>query len=106
MDAIALHARQRLLDRRKRLVRSLELARGATPTDPLDRAPPPSGSTEALPRTGRGELATIDEALDRIEDGAYGRCLSCGGAIGGQRLTAIPEARLCDDCRAKAASSL
>ena len=48
----------------------------------------------------RGELAEIEEALARIEDGTFGSCLRCGGAIGRQRLRALPEARFCVSCAA------
>jgi RNA polymerase-binding transcription factor DksA len=46
----------------------------------------------------REELAEIDAALDRIADGRYGACVSCGRALGLQRLRAIPEARYCVGC--------
>jgi RNA polymerase-binding protein DksA len=45
-------------------------------------------------------LHEIDEALDRIEDGTYGRCEVCGNTIGWYRLEAIPYARLCVVCKA------
>lgn len=48
----------------------------------------------------RCELAEIDEALARIEDGTFGSCLRCGGAIGRHRLRALPEARYCVSCAA------
>jgi DnaK suppressor protein len=45
-------------------------------------------------------VAEIDAALRRIEDGTYGTCAVCGKPIGGERLEAIPYARLCiDDAR-------
>jgi hypothetical protein len=43
-------------------------------------------------------LAETREAIDRIEHGVYGSCLRCGGAIGGQRLLALPAARFCGAC--------
>jgi len=43
----------------------------------------------------------IDEALRRIEDGAYGNCHSCGKQISAARLEAVPHARLCIECKAK-----
>ena len=48
------------------------------------------------------ELAETQAALDRIALGSYGRCASCGGAIGRQRLLAIPMARYCIGCAASA----
>lgn len=49
-----------------------------------------SRSTEAL--------ADIEHALARIEDGTYGTCEVCGGAIALARLEAIPQARVCVSC--------
>ncbi len=44
------------------------------------------------------ELVEIDAALRRINDGTFGKCEHCGGAIGRQRLRALPETRLCITC--------
>jgi DnaK suppressor protein len=46
------------------------------------------------------ELRDIDDALARIEQGRFGHCARCGGAIGRHRLRAIPEARHCMACSA------
>jgi DnaK suppressor protein len=46
-------------------------------------------------------LYHIEQALARIEDGTYGKCESCGGAINLERLKALPYARLCIDCKEK-----
>jgi hypothetical protein len=58
--------------------------------------------TEALPEPAgeetRRELAEIDAALERIEQGSFGTCLACGGPMGLQRMRAIPEARYCVGC--------
>jgi hypothetical protein len=58
--------------------------------------------TEALPapagEEARRELAEIEAALERIEQGSYGTCLSCGGPMGLHRMRAIPEARYCVGC--------
>jgi RNA polymerase-binding transcription factor DksA len=43
-------------------------------------------------------LARLVGALRRIEQGGYGACVDCGGAIDPARLTAIPEAATCFDC--------
>jgi RNA polymerase-binding transcription factor DksA len=51
-------------------------------------------------------LQTIDEidaALDRIADGSYGRCSSCGIAIPVERLEFRPYAAGCVACQASAA---
>jgi DnaK suppressor protein len=44
------------------------------------------------------ELSETDAALGRLERDQYGRCEVCGGAIGRQRLLALPLARYCLDC--------
>ena len=41
------------------------------------------------------ELADVDRALRRLDDGTYGRCEACGNAIGDDRLEAMPAARFC-----------
>ena len=48
------------------------------------------------------DLTETQAALDRIARGTYGRCQSCDGAIGRQRLLAIPAARYCIGCTASA----
>lgn len=44
-------------------------------------------------------LSSIDGALGRIDDGTYGNCLNCGKPIAEDRLTAIPWATHCIDCK-------
>ena len=46
-------------------------------------------------------LQYIDQALERIEDGTYGSCHSCGELISRDRLEAVPHARLCVACKMK-----
>lgn len=41
----------------------------------------------------------VQEAIERLNEGAYGQCVDCGGAIGEGRLEAIPYAKLCVDCK-------
>lgn len=44
-----------------------------------------------------GELAEVDMALRRLDEGTYGRCEACGRPIGAERLGAAPATRLCLD---------
>lgn len=44
-------------------------------------------------------LGEIEGALKRIEEGTYGTCLNCGQPIAEERLTAIPWATYCIDCK-------
>jgi RNA polymerase-binding protein DksA len=46
-------------------------------------------------------LVAIDAALQRIENGTYGKCVNCGAPIPEQRLEAMPWATLCIDCKRK-----
>ena len=44
-------------------------------------------------------LIYIDEALERIENGTYGICMSCQHEIPKERLEAVPHTRLCVPCK-------
>jgi DnaK suppressor protein len=46
-------------------------------------------------------LQKIEDAMQRIEDGEYGVCASCGEEIGVKRLEARPVATLCIDCKSQ-----
>lgn len=41
----------------------------------------------------------IAEALNKLDNGTYGFCESCGGEIPAERLEALPEATLCVKCQ-------
>ena len=43
-------------------------------------------------------LTKINDALHRLEDGAYGNCADCGGEISDKRLRALPFAVRCKEC--------
>lgn len=49
----------------------------------------------------RRVILEIDEALKRIEEGNYGKCLMCDTLIPIKRLEAIPFARYCIKCQEK-----
>ncbi|HEY5599310.1 MAG TPA: TraR/DksA C4-type zinc finger protein [Candidatus Manganitrophaceae bacterium] len=46
-------------------------------------------------------LKKIDEAIERINAGAFGICESCGGPISAKRLKARPVTTLCIECKTK-----
>jgi len=46
-------------------------------------------------------LADIAAALERIDQGSYGRCEECNAEIPEARLRALPYARYCVDCARK-----
>jgi DnaK suppressor protein len=41
----------------------------------------------------------VDEAIDRLNSGDFGTCLSCEEPIAPKRLNAIPWARYCVTCQ-------
>lgn len=53
----------------------------------------------ALAYNARDLLAQNERAVDRIGQGTYGLCESCGQAIGKARLQAFPRATLCVICK-------
>jgi hypothetical protein len=94
MSRIEAEAREVLLRRR----RSLSDAVPPTPEEPFARWSDAEAAPEPRSDVVRRELAEIEAALLRIQEGRYGTCLACGGPMGLQRLRAIPEARFCVAC--------
>jgi DnaK suppressor protein len=91
------NARDRLLERRERLVERLAAAalrvrsaaaRGGVVADDANEAR----------RQMFLELAAVDRALAHLTLGTFGVCERCGRALGTQRLRADPEARWCLEC--------
>jgi RNA polymerase-binding transcription factor DksA len=66
----------------------------------------PEGSTIAFERSQvstliaqtRARLADLEAALERLDDGTYGVCETCGEPIPDGRLEARPVARTCVGC--------
>ena len=54
-----------------------------------------------LVETLKGRLDSVDAAIARIDEGSYGVCQSCGGAIPAARLEARPESIECVDCKSR-----
>lgn len=52
----------------------------------------------ALLQQSRERAANLEQALSRLEQGTYGICARCGGPIHPDRLTVLPDVRLCIDC--------
>src|SRR6266498_1543583 len=100
--------RDKLLDRRESLVGQVQQAelysreRDAEATqDPADMAA--NAYTKELlmsmSTNDRQLLESIDAALERIENGKYGKCIHCGEPILEKRLEAVPWARHCLRCQ-------
>ena len=47
----------------------------------------------------REQLAEVEHALQKFEDGTYGLCDNCGQPIDPARLEALPQASLCLNCK-------
>jgi RNA polymerase-binding protein DksA len=56
---------------------------------------------ESLEENAGEIIREIDDALERIADGTYGTCASCGKPIPPERLAAVPYATLCVEDRRK-----
>jgi DnaK suppressor protein len=100
--------RDKLLDRRDSLVGQVQQAelytreRDAEATqDPADMAA--NAYTKELlvsmSDNDRQLLNLIDEALERMEDSGFGKCIRCGQALPEKRLEAVPWARHCVRCQ-------
>jgi RNA polymerase-binding transcription factor DksA len=104
-------ARERLLKERERLDglhEQYEALREESESDALqelshyDQHPADTG-TETFDRERdltlleqvEGELADVEHALQRIDEGTYGICEACGEPIGDDRLEAMPATRFC-----------
>jgi DnaK suppressor protein len=46
-------------------------------------------------------LAMVEGALERIREGSFGECISCGKEINPKRLEAVPWTRHCIECQEK-----
>ena len=51
--------------------------------------------------TERQTLLMVENALDRIRQGSFGQCISCGEDINPKRLEAVPWTRHCIECQEK-----
>lgn len=98
------HFKQRLLDKEQELTAAIlrleteaRDSRVAEVGDSGDRAISSENKSEAF-QEGTVEfqmLTEVRDALRRIEDGAYGKCIDCGREIERARLEAIPWTPYC-----------
>ncbi|MQA31949.1 TraR/DksA family transcriptional regulator [Modestobacter roseus] len=90
------------------LTREFDEVVAASAASNADDEHDPEGATIAFERqqlaalleSAHRRLADVDDALARAAAGDYGRCASCGGPIGAERLAARPQARTCITCAA------
>jgi len=55
----------------------------------------------SLEKRLKEQLAEVEKALHKFENGTYGLCENCGQPIDPARLEALPEAMLCMKCKAQ-----
>ena len=102
---------RRLLDLRSRLTGELSaiveevVTDHHAPNEPLEAPSDAVDKSLVLQETEETMLGEVREALDRIEDGTYGKCRSCGEAIPYGRLQAIPFTPWCVHCARKMENS-
>lgn len=53
---------------------------------------------DSLDEITLAEVAQLRHAIERIDNGTYGRCERCGADIGYARLEALPDAATCVRC--------
>ena len=105
--------RSRLENEQKRLISELEQLKASVRPANERREGSPFGKREeeatetleletrlALEKSVRDQLAEIEHALSKIENGTYGLCDICGQPIDPARLEALPQANLCLSCKA------
>ena len=110
-EAEVLHLRSILVERANALLSNSHATvnsltdddRGMAP-DALDLAASESSRDFSLRLAGRERqmLKKIRHALQRMEEGEYGVCESCGEEITYKRLLVRPVASLCIDCKTQA----
>ncbi len=104
--------RSRLESERKRLIEELEQLKASIRPAEERREGSPFGKREeeatesfelekriTLEKRIRDQLAEVEHALHKFEDGTYGFCDSCGQPIDPARLEALPQASLCLSCK-------
>jgi DnaK suppressor protein len=108
--------RARLESERKRLIEEMEQLKSTIRPADERREGSPFGKREeeatesyelerrlTLEKSIREQLASVEHALQKFEDGTYGLCDDCGKPIDPERLEALPQATMCLDCKARQA---
>jgi len=106
--------RSRLEREQKRLTEELEQLKASVRPANERREGSPFGKREeeatesfelekrlALEKRIRDQLAEVEHALHKFDEGTYGLCDNCGQPIDPARLEALPQASLCLSCKAK-----
>jgi DnaK suppressor protein len=104
---------KKLKSEQKRLQEELELLHNNASSSDERREGSPFGKREeeatetlelekrlALENRTRKEMAEVEHALQKFDQGTYGKCDNCGKPIDPARLEALPQATLCLNCKA------
>jgi len=98
--------RKKLNQQREALISEAGIALTALPDETLfpelgDQASAEIDRNFMLKLKGRERklLAKIDEAIEKIDNGTYGICESCGDEINIKRLEARPVTTMCIECK-------
>ena len=108
--------RSRLESEKKRLTHEFEQLKSSVRPPNERREGSPFGKREEeatetaeletrleLEKRIRDQLAKVEHALSKFENGTYGLCDVCGQPINPERLEALPQANLCLNCKASQA---
>ncbi len=98
--ATLVRERERIIEERDRLEGDLRASADEAPGGADRPAPRPEG--DARTDVAGIVLRQIEDALARLEVGAYATCATCGGRIAPTRLEALPYATRCIDCARRA----
>lgn len=106
--------RPRLEEEQKRLLAEIEQLGVDSQSTDVRREGSPFGKREeeateslelekrlALEKQLKEQLAAVEHALHKMDEGTYGLCDSCGKPIPPDRLEVLPQASLCVECKAK-----
>jgi RNA polymerase-binding transcription factor DksA len=110
--------REQLLAERKRLQHDIyQLTEGQLSVQPIDPLSDAGGlkseqaddadmvfeseRNQAVVNNAHMLLAQVQAAVDRLDNGSYGKCVICGKEINPKRLEALPWATLCLEDQAK-----
>ena len=110
--------RSRLESERGRLLEELEQLKASANPAEERREGSPFGKREeeatetlelekrlVLEKRIRDQLAEVEHALHKFEEGTYGLCDICGQPIDPARLEALPQASWCMSCKAQQAKN-
>lgn len=95
------HRRRLVLETARRTDAELDGLRASAASTEAEESAKVESDASALERLGdaeRLELARIDAALARMDQGRYGTCADCGEEIEPRRLRALPHAVRCQGC--------